>query len=144
MDDVSALTEIVSRMVGDLAGRLTGPLKFRLVLQTLMATVFAVRAGLRDARTRRPAYFCAIFTWAGHRRELLRKGWRDVGRIFLLGVVIDGAYQAVVLHWFYPGEALIVATLVAFVPYLLFRGITTRLARRTAPDLDTPKERDAA
>jgi hypothetical protein len=141
MDDVSSLAELVSRVVGDLADRLTGPMKFRLVLQPLMATIFAVRAGLHDARSRRPAYFWAIFTSAGHRRELLRKGWTDVGRIFLLGVVIDGAYQAVVLRWFYPGEALIVAALLAFVPYLLFRGTTTRLARRTAPDLDTPRAR---
>ena len=144
MDDALTLAELVSRVVGDLADRLTGPLKFRLVLQPLVSAIFAVRAGLHDARSRHPAYFWAIFTSADHRQELLRQGWTDVGSIFLLGVVIDGAYQAVVLRWFYPAEALIVAALLAFVPYLLLRGTTTRLARRTAPDLDTPKERNAA
>ena len=145
MDDVLGLVaELASRLVGDLADRLTGPMKFRLVLQPLMAIVFAARAGLLDARSGQPPYFWAIFTSSTHRREMLREEWKDVGRVFVLGVLIDSVYQAVVLRWIYPVEALIVASLLAFVPYLAVRGTVTRVARRAARGLDNVKERGAA
>jgi hypothetical protein len=118
------------RVYEHLFDRVSGPLKFRLVLQPLMAAFFAVRSGLRDAREGRPAYFWAIFTQAGHRRELLRDGWKSVGRVFVLAVVIDAVYQLMVLRWFYPGEALLVSAILAIVPYLLIRGPVNRIAKR--------------
>jgi hypothetical protein len=39
---------------GDLIDRLTGPMKFRLVLQPVMAAFFAIRSGLEDARAGKP------------------------------------------------------------------------------------------
>jgi hypothetical protein len=42
---------------------------------------------------------------------------------------MDVIYQAVEFKTFYPGEAAIIAVLLAFVPYLLFRGLFARLAR---------------
>ena len=40
------------------------------------------------------------------------------------------SYQYLVLNTFYPGETLVVALLLAFVPYLLLRGPIERVARR--------------
>jgi hypothetical protein len=39
-------------------------------------------------------------------------------------------YQWVVLKTFYPREAVAIAVLLAFVPYLLLRGIVERVTRR--------------
>jgi hypothetical protein len=36
--------------------------------------------------------------------------------------VLDVGYQAILLKEFYPGEALIVAVTLGFVPYILIRG----------------------
>lgn len=105
-------------------------MKFRLVLQPLMAAIFAVRAGLKDAREGQPPFFWAIFTDPQHRREMLKDGWRSVGRIFILAVILDTVYQIIVLRWFYPVEALLVAIQLAIVPYLLIRGPVNRIARR--------------
>ncbi|WKZ31988.1 MAG: hypothetical protein QY316_08645 [Thermodesulfobacteriota bacterium] len=105
-------------------------MKFRLVLQPLIASLFAIRDGLKDAREARPAYLWAIFTQAGHRRELLRDGWKSVARVFTFAVFMDALYQLIALRWFYPGEALMVAATLAFVPYLLIRGPVNRIARR--------------
>ncbi len=58
-------------------GRVSGPMKFRLILQPLMATFFAVKAGLRDARDGKPAYFWALFTEPGLRGALI--GWPRPG-----------------------------------------------------------------
>ena len=42
---------------------------------------------------------------------------------------MDTVYQITVLKAFYPGEAAIVALLLAFVPYLLLRGPIARITR---------------
>ena len=42
---------------------------------------------------------------------------------------MDAIYQYVVLKTFYPGEMVIIAILLAFVPYLILRGPMARLAR---------------
>ncbi len=38
-------------------------------------------------------------------------------------------YQVIELKSFFPGEAVIVALLLAFVPYMLLRGLIARIAR---------------
>ena len=43
---------------------------------------------------------------------------------------IDVVDQYIVFHWFYPGEAILVAAILALVPYLLIRGPVNRMARR--------------
>lgn len=123
------MEDILFRIYENLIERVSGPMRFRLIIQPLMAAILAIRSGLKDAKEARPAYFWAIFIMAGHRRELLRDGWKSVGKVFITAVVIDTAYQLVALRWFYPGEALLVSAILAFVPYLLIRGPVNRIAR---------------
>jgi hypothetical protein len=122
------MDHILARVWENLAARIGGPLSFRLVLQPLVATILAVHAGVQDARASRPPYFWSILTDAAHRRELLREGWKAVAKIFVLAVVIDTTYQVQVFRWIYPSELLIVAILLACVPYLLVRGPINRIA----------------
>ena len=119
-----------TRLAENMTARVTGPMKFRLVLQPLMAAIFAIRAGLADAKAGKPPYFWAILTDPAHRAELLRDGWKSVGKIFLLAVVLDVVYQVIVARFVYPGEVIIVALLLAIVPYLILRGLVTHIARR--------------
>ena len=51
-------------------------------------------------------------------------------RIILLGLVMDGIYQAIEFNYFHPAEAVIIALVLAFLPYLLLRGLFARAARR--------------
>jgi len=121
--------EWLIRIVDNLLDRVSGPMKFRLILQPLMAIIFAVRSGLKDSKEGRPAYFWAIFTDSRNRKEMLQDGWKSVGRIFVLAIIIDAIYQIIELHWFYPLEAFIVAIVLAIMPYLLIRGLVNRAAR---------------
>jgi len=123
------MRDMFARFVHDLLGRLDGPLHFRFFLQPTMATIFAIRDGLRDAREGRPAYFWSLFTKPTLRGEELRGGWKSVSKVFILAVVLDVIYQIIVYRWFYPFETLLVAVLLAFVPYLLIRGPVNRIKR---------------
>jgi len=124
------MEEMLARMVEDLMGRIHGPLTFRLILQPAMAILFAIRDGWKDARSGKAPYFFALFTDPGHRREMLRDGWKSVGKIFILAMVLEVIYQFIVLRFFYPGEALVVATALALIPYLILRGPVNRLLRK--------------
>lgn len=124
------MDEIMMRFIDNLGDRVTGPMKFRLVLQPLMALIFAVIAGLRDGREGRAPYFWSLFTDPGHRRELLEDGWKSVGKVFVLAIILDVVYQFMVARFVYPGEAIFVAIVLAIVPYLLVRGLVTRVYRR--------------
>ena len=108
---------------------MSGPLHFRLVLQPLMAAFFAIRDGLADARANKPPYFWDLFWHRANRMAILRDGWKSVGRVFLLAIVLDVIYQLYVLHFVYPGEAITVALILAIVPYLILRGPVNRVAR---------------
>jgi len=123
------MDDFLMRIIEDLADRVSGPMKFRLVLQPLMAAIFAIRDGRKDAREGKAPYGWALFTTPEHRRELLRDGWKAVGKVFVIAVIIDAVYQFIVLRAFYPGEALIIAAILAFIPYLLIRGPVNRLSR---------------
>jgi hypothetical protein len=122
--------EFFARAWEMLIGRADGPLTFRLILQPTVAAIFAIRAGLRDAREDRTAYFWSVFTNPVQRRDLLRQGWKDVGKVFMVAIVLDVVYELIVYRWVYPGQAVIVASVLAIVPYLLVRGPVTHIMRR--------------
>lgn len=128
---LATVDEILARIWENLVGRLDGPMKLRFLLQPTMATMIAIKAGLKDAQESRPAYFWAIFTDASQRRELLHQGWIAVSKVFIIAAVMDVIYQYLVFRWFYPGEALTVAFVLAFIPYLLIRGPVNRIAQRS-------------
>jgi hypothetical protein len=122
--------DIWMRFVENLVDRVSGPMKFRLLLQPLMAVIFAVIAGLKDAKAGKPPYFWALLTDPSHRREMIKDGWKSVGKVFVLALILDVVYQVIALRFVYPGEAIVVALALAIVPYLIVRGLVTRLARK--------------
>jgi hypothetical protein len=127
---VSEIQEILTRFWDQLIARESGPLAFRLILQPIMVTILAIRHGLKDAREGRPLYTWTILTDPAHRASYLREGLKSVSRVVIFALVMDAIYQFIVLRRFYPGEALVIAFVVAVVPYLLIRGPAARLARR--------------
>jgi hypothetical protein len=124
------MEELIARGWDGLMARVGGPMTFRLILQPLMAALLALRAGLKDAREDRPPYFWTVLTDPAQRAGLLREGWKSVARVFFLAIIMDVIYQWIMQHWVYPLETVIVAILLAVVPYVLIRGPVNRIARR--------------
>jgi hypothetical protein len=124
------MDDLLKQLWPDLIGRVHGPFAFRLVLQPLTSALIACRAGLRDARSGRPAYGWAILSNPIDRHNLLREGWRELTRIFIVAVIIDLIYEIIVFHEIHPAQSLIVAAVLALLPYPLFRGLMNRVVRR--------------
>jgi hypothetical protein len=122
--------KILERVWENLIGRTSGPMNFRLIVQPAVATFLAIRAGLNDAREGRPAFFWAALSDPAYRPELFQQGRKDVGKVFILAAALDSVYQLIVHHGVYVLELLIVATVLAIVPYVLIRGPVNRIARR--------------
>jgi hypothetical protein len=118
------------RIWQDLVEPLDAPMGVRLILQPLTAALVAIRDGLKDARTGRSPYFWTVLRDPRRRVKRLNEGLNSTARIILLAVTMDTIYQVIVLKWFYPTEAVGVAVLLAFVPYLVIRGPAARLARQ--------------
>jgi hypothetical protein len=121
--------EVHGRIWRDVADRPGGPMTFRFILQPCMAAIAALVDGIKDARLGRDPYLWSVLTDPAVRSDRLREALVSTGRIILLGLAMDAIYQAIVLKTFYPGEMVIVAILLAFVPYLLLRGPFARVAR---------------
>jgi hypothetical protein len=115
------------RLWHDLIERPTQPMKFRFILQPSMAAIVAIRDGLKDARTGRSPFLVTVLRNPQKRIERLDEGLNATARIILLGLVMDTIYQIIVLQRFYPNEALIIAFLLAFVPYVIIRELVVRI-----------------
>ena len=138
------MRDLLARVWMNLGDRVGGPMTFRIILQPMMAGLLALRSGLKDARETRPPYLWTALTDSANRVDLLREGWAAIARVFLLAVIMDVMYQWIVLRWIYPGEVLLVAVLLAVVPYVLIRGPVNRIARRwqRKDEQDTPVKGD--
>jgi hypothetical protein len=106
--------------------RLNGPMSFRFLIQPLMALFFAFRDGRDDARKGQPPYFWGLFNDPEHRGDMLRSGWKSIGKVFIIAIVLDNIFQYIVFHNFRLGGGLIVAVILALFPYLLLRGPVNR------------------
>jgi len=115
----------------EFVARFDGPLHFRLFVQPLMAILFAIRDGSRDAREGRGAYLWSFVTDPEQRRYLLESGWKGISKVFVLAFVLDVVYQLMVSRGLRPLQALLTAIVLAVIPYALLRGPVNRVLRLT-------------
>jgi hypothetical protein len=121
--------EVLERTWRQLIERPGGPMTFRFILQPCMAAIAALYDGVEDARTGRSPYLWTLLADRTDRVGRLFEGVIATSRVILLGLLMDTIYQFIEFNAFHPGEAVIVALLLAFVPYLLLRGPCGRVAR---------------
>lgn len=120
--------EVHERIWRDILDRPGGPMTFRFVLQPVMAAIAALHDGVKDAQAGRSPYLWSLLSDPTVRADRLGEGLISTARIILLGIGMDAVYQSTVLKTFYPGEMVIIAILLAFIPYLLLRGPFARIA----------------
>ena len=113
----------------DIPKRLSGPGRFRFVLQPLMAVIFGIRSGRSDAREGRAPYFYAILFHRHMRRDLLKSGFQTVINLILMGILVDAVCQWIILGRSHPGAALLLGPVLIVLPYSIARAVTNRVAR---------------
>jgi hypothetical protein len=129
------IVELFTRVWTNLIERTEGPMSLRFVLQPTMSLIFAIKAAIKDSKNNTAPYLWRFASSKDNRHEIAKEGWKDFGKIFIIGTILDIIYQLVVIFGlksqssFYPLESLIVAFILAIVPYLLFRGPLNRLIR---------------
>ena len=122
------MDETLARLWHNITARLTGPMNLRLIVQPTVGAIFAIRAGLGRPPGSTP-FLSTLLRNPVHRRELLRQGWKDVGKVFLLAAILDVIYQLIVHRGVYLLELLLTAVTLAIVPYVLLRDPISRIAR---------------
>lgn len=120
--------EVFERIWRNMIDRTGGPMTFRFFLQPIMASIAALFDGIKDARAGRSYYLWTILTDPARRAGLLHEGVISTARVILLGLCMDVIYQLIEFEAFHPAEAVIIALLLAFVPYVLLRGPVARIA----------------
>jgi hypothetical protein len=120
-----------ARFLEELPQRLTGPGRFRFILQPLVAIVLGWRSGLSDARARRPPYLYGLLAGGANRTELLRSGLAAVRDLIAMAIVLEAVSQLLIYKQVHPGAAVIVGVVVIAVPYIAARVLTNRVATLT-------------
>jgi len=114
--------------LADIPKRLTGPGRFRFLLQPLIATILGIRSGLADARAGRPPYIWGLLFHRNLRGHLLRSTLAAVGNLLLMGILMDSIFQWVILGVSYPGPALVVGPVLIMEPYVVARALANRFS----------------
>ena len=113
-------------------GRFEGPLNIRLILQPTIAAIFGYRDGVKDAENGAPPYFWNITQVPpDERRDLIKHGWASIGKVFMVAIVFDSVFQYLVSNQIAIAASIIVATILAILPYLFFRGAVNRWKSRS-------------
>ena len=102
----------------------------RFIIQPMVSTTLAIRAGVRDAHAHRPAFLWSLLSDSRRRKGRLVSAWRDVSVLFSVAVGLDVVYQIGVLRFFYPLQAVAVAAALALGPYVICRGLANRVVIR--------------
>ena len=110
-----------------IVARLDGPLHFRFIMQPSVASILAIIDGFKDAKKGKPPYFWAVLVTPGHRKELIKGGWKSICKVFILAMILEGVYQVITHHLDFRGYVLVAAFSLAIFPYLLLRGPTNRI-----------------
>jgi hypothetical protein len=121
--------EVHHRFWSDIFGRLHGPMTFRFYLQPAMAFIAALIDGIRDARPGHKSFFWSVRGYPEQHSGRLREDLIATARVALLGLSMDAIYQFKVLDRFYPAEAVMMALLLAVIPYFIFQWIIEYVAR---------------
>src|SRR5687767_11069919 len=105
------MLEILERVWDNLINRTEGPMNLRFILQPTMSLIFAIRAAIRDSKNNTVPYLWRFIFTKDQRRNIAKEGWKDFGKIFIIGVILDIVYQMLVIFslktqvYFYPLES---------------------------------------
>lgn len=124
------MENLIEYILNNIGIRHKGPMSFRLYLQPAMSLIYAVIAGIRDAKAGKQPFVINGLILGKTKRsrgELLKELWKDVGKVFILAVIMEVIFEIIEFKSVYPFEVLKVSFFLAILPYLIFRGLVDRV-----------------
>jgi hypothetical protein len=126
--------------VDNLSTMISGPGKFRFVVQPLIAVALGLRDGLRDVKEGRPPFLISLLFKREYRKQAWTTGKAALITPFLVAIVMDSIFQIMLLHRWKLGGALAVGVLLIGLPYSALRGFSNRISnirkRRKSPKIE--------
>jgi hypothetical protein len=114
----------------DLTGRgmFGGKFQIRLILQPLVALLLGARLGIRDAKQgKADPFFMSLVHGGSARWPILKQGLRDAIVPLCVALVLDGILQHLILGHVRPLGAVVVGSLLVFLPFVVGRGLSHRI-----------------
>jgi len=102
-------------------------MSFRLFLQPAMSLIYAIIAGVKDAKAGNPHFLEGFILGKVDRKTALKEIWKNVGKVFILAAVMEIIFEIIEFKTVHPFEVLKIAFFLAILPYLIFRGIVDRI-----------------
>jgi hypothetical protein len=121
----------------ELPQRLTGPGRFRFVLQPAIAILLGWRDGRADATAGRLPFLYGLLVSAAQRKEMALSGWSTIRDLVAMGITLDAVAQFLIYRQVHPVVALLIGPVLITLPYAASRALTNRLARRMAGGRET-------
>jgi hypothetical protein len=124
------MEDFITNFLNNVGIRHEGPMSFRLILQPVMSLIYAILAGVRDARAGKHHFLIdglILGKSKRSRKELLKELWKDVGKVFILAAIMEVIFEIIEFKTVHPWEVFKVSFFLAIVPYLIFRGIVDRI-----------------
>jgi hypothetical protein len=127
--------------IREIPQRMSGPGRFRLILQPILAGFLGIKGGRADVRLGRPPYLSSLLFHRGLRRELLRHTFLTLVNLLLMSILLDSLFQWLIYGISHPGPALNVGPTLIGAPYALSRELANRVIRLRARRAmgDTPE-----
>jgi len=114
----------------DMLARLSGPARFRFIMQPVVAIVLGARDGVKDARAGSPPFLWGLVFHPEHRKALVRSAFASVNVLVCIAILLDVVSQILIFRRVNPGAALLLGPVLIGLPYSLSRAISNRITQR--------------
>ena len=75
------MEDLINSFLNNVGIRHDGPMAFRLILQPIMSLIYAIVAGVKDAKAGNPHFLIGFITGKVNRKSALKEIWKNVGNI---------------------------------------------------------------
>jgi len=114
----------------DMVARLSGPGRFRFIMQPVVAIILGARDGIKDARAGACPFIWGVIFRPDLRSQFLRSGLSSVRNLVAVAILLDLISQYLIFRELHPGAALILGPVLIGMPYSLARAFANRINRR--------------
>jgi hypothetical protein len=133
----------LTALLDELTTRLsTGPFRFRLIMQPVMAAIVGARDGIADAKSGTPPFILSLMCRRAVSRTCLKTAIRHLTVPVLIATVLDATVQYIMFGHIRPLSAVIFGTILMSLPYSLARELSNRIRSRRGIGRGQPVTQD--